>query len=315
MRKLAMVLVFFGALPLVAQIQFMQIHDRELQPNSPECALGLKYDSGILTGGASSPNPNWIAAMRFDLPAGSTAIRQVCARIVRAGSSVPATIPFDFVIFEDNGPSGKPGTILKSVSGTATFAAGVSSQFVSVDLGNYVTPDSGFYVGVRMSGNSVGVMYDVQTDTPARTIYFSDTNGFAWLNLASNIKALGIRLDPIPECIPTPTAMCLNGRFKVEATYTTSTASGAATGVKLTDETGYLWFFSSTNVEAVVKVLNACGINNSYWVFAGGLTDVNTVLKITDVRTGIVKTYTNPSGTPFQPIQDVNAFNGPGTCP
>ena len=315
MRKLFVLVTALVAFPLVAQMQLMQLNDRELQPNSPECALGLKYDSGILGGGASSPNPNWIAAMRFDLPPGATAIRQVCARIVRAGSSVAATIPFDFVILEDNGPSGRPGTVLKSVSGTTTFAAGVASQFVSVDLGTYVPPDSGFYVGVRMSGNNVGVMYDVQTDTPARTIYFSDTSGFAWLTFASNVKALGIRLDPIPECTPTPTAMCLNGRFKVEATYTTASASGAATGVKLTDETGYLWFFSPTNVEAVVKVLNACGINSAYWVFAGGLTDVNTVLRITDVRTGIVKTYTNPQGTPFQPIQDVNAFNAPGTCP
>ena len=34
------------------------------------------------------------------------------------------------------------------------------------------------------------------------------------------------------------------------------------------------WFFQAENVEAVVKVLNGCGINDRYWVFAGGLTDV-----------------------------------------
>jgi len=315
LRKLCVLVTALIAFPLAAQMQLMQLDHRELQPNSPECALGLKYDSGILGSGATSPNPDWIAAMRFDLPAGTTAIRQVCARIVRISSATTATIPFDIVIFDDNGPTQRPGTLLKSVSSTTTFAAGVSSQFASVDLGSYVPPDSGIFVGVRMSGNSVGVPYDTQAATPARTLYFSDTNGFAWAPFAGTVKALGIRLDPIPECIPTPTAMCLNSRFKVEATWTTNSATGAATGVKLTDETGYLWFFSPTNVEAVVKVLNACGINNSYWVYAGGLTDVNTVLKITDVRTGVVKTYTNPQGTPFQPIQDVNAFNAAGTCP
>ncbi|HSS77993.1 MAG TPA: hypothetical protein VLV54_14780 [Thermoanaerobaculia bacterium] len=34
--------------------------------------------------------------------------------------------------------------------------------------------------------------------------------------------------------------------------------------MKLTDETGYLWFFSNTNVEAVVKVLNACSFNQRF---------------------------------------------------
>jgi len=57
--------------------------------------------------------------------------------------------------------------------------------------------------------------------------------------------------------------------------------------------------------------MNACGING-YWVFAGGLTDVRVTLTVTDTQTGAVKTYTNPIGTPFQPIQDTSAFS---TCP
>ena len=65
---------------------------------------------------------------------------------------------------------------------------------------------------------------------------------------------------------------------------------------------------AATNVEAVVKVLDACGLNNRFWVFAGGLTDVNVVLMVTDTQTGNVKTYTNPQGTAFRPIQDTNAL-------
>ena len=66
------------------------------------------------------------------------------------------------------------------------------------------------------------------------------------------------------------------------------------------------------NVEVVVKVLNGCGSNSRYWTFAGGLTDVNVILTVTDMQTGAVKTYTNPQGTPFQPIQDTDAF---AACP
>ena len=115
------------------------------------------------------------------------------------------------------------------------------------------------------------------------------------------------------SCTETSTALCLNNnRFRVEATYQTGSGqTGQAQVVKLTSETGYLWFFSSTNVEVVVKVLNACGING-YWVFAAGLTDVRVVLTVTDTKTGVVRQYTNPLGTPFQPIQDTSAFS---TCP
>ena len=81
--------------------------------------------------------------------------------------------------------------------------------------------------------------------------------------------------------------------------------------MKLTDETGYLWFFDAGNVEMVVKVLDACSLNQRFWIFAGGLTNVQVTLTVTDTVKGAVKTYTNPQGTPFQPIQDTGAF---ATC-
>jgi hypothetical protein len=115
------------------------------------------------------------------------------------------------------------------------------------------------------------------------------------------------------SCIAGPTTLCLgaNGRFKVEATFDTGSLQGQAMVVKLTEETGYLWFFSAANVEAVLKVLDACSFNQRFWVFAAGLTDVLTEITVTDTATGAVKTYTNPQGTPFKPIQDSNAFE---TC-
>jgi 6-phosphogluconolactonase len=116
-----------------------------------------------------------------------------------------------------------------------------------------------------------------------------------------------------PTCTPGDTAMCLDGaRFKVEASYTTSDGrAGAAHMVQITPDTGYMWFFNDTNVEAVVKVLPACGVNQHHWVFAGGLTNVDVQWKVTDTVTGEVKPYHNPQGTPFQPVQDTSAF----ACP
>jgi hypothetical protein len=73
----------------------------------------------------------------------------------------------------------------------------------------------------------------------------------------------------------------------------------------------YLWFFEQHNVEALIKVIDACVINQRSWVFAGGLTDVKVVLTVRDSVSGKVKTHINPLATPFQPILDTSAF---ATC-
>ncbi len=109
------------------------------------------------------------------------------------------------------------------------------------------------------------------------------------------------------------TALLLNnGRFRVETTWQTPAGDqGSGQAVQLTSDTGYFWFFQSSNVEMVVKVLNGCPLNQRFWVFAGGLTNVSVTLKVTDTVTGAVKTYVNPQGRAFLPIQDTSAF---GNC-
>jgi len=115
-------------------------------------------------------------------------------------------------------------------------------------------------------------------------------------------------------CSQNATTICLSGdRFAVSATWRASDGSnGSGQATRLTSDTGYFTFFNASNVEVVVKVLNGCGVNSRYWVFAGGLTNVNVVLTVRDTTTGTTKTYTNPQSTAFQPIQDTGAL---ATCP
>lgn len=121
-----------------------------------------------------------------------------------------------------------------------------------------------------------------------------------------------------PPCVASATRMCLDGnRFQVDVAWTAPNGGGSGAGqsVPLTDDTGYFWFFNSTNVEMVLKVLNACAVNQKFWVFAGGLTNVQADITVTDTQTSKVRTYHNPQSTPFQPIQDTSAFScgGAGT--
>ena len=113
-------------------------------------------------------------------------------------------------------------------------------------------------------------------------------------------------------CAPDATTLCLNnGRFQVRVQWATPQGqSGVGQAVSLTSDTGHFWFFSASNVEMIVKVVTGCAFNSRIWVFAGGLTNVNVVMSVTDTQTGAVKTYTNAQGVPFQPIQDTDAFAG-----
>ncbi len=117
------------------------------------------------------------------------------------------------------------------------------------------------------------------------------------------------------DCTPTTTTLCLNlGRFEVKIDYETAQgATGDGQAESLTPDSGYFWFFNDANVELVIKVIDGCGYNDRYWVFAGGLTNVETHLTVRDTQNpGAVFTSTNPLNQPFAPILSIDAF---ATCP
>ena len=115
-------------------------------------------------------------------------------------------------------------------------------------------------------------------------------------------------------CVSTSTGLCLNqNRFQVVLDWRTLEGdNGLAQGVKLASDSGYFWFFDNDNVEVVVKVLDGCGINGRYWVFAAGLTNVEAELTVTDTELGTSVSYVNTLGSVFEPIQDIEAF---ASCP
>lgn len=131
----------------------------------------------------------------------------------------------------------------------------------------------------------------------------------------SNELALATDATPQP-CVPTATALCLNdGRFQVEVDWRTSNANGRATAVPLdfAPDSGLFYFFSQSNVEMLVKVLNACvpDLGNKFWVFYAATTNVEFTLTVIDTQTGKVRAYFNPLNTKSIPVQDTQAFSCP----
>ena len=111
-------------------------------------------------------------------------------------------------------------------------------------------------------------------------------------------------------CLTGGPTLCLNAdRFKVTVSFRTSQGnSGEGQAVRLTPDSGYFWFFDQSNVELTIKVLNGCGLNQRFWVFASGMTNVEVTLRVTDTATGQTKTYTNPQGRTYRTILDTTAF-------
>ena len=122
-------------------------------------------------------------------------------------------------------------------------------------------------------------------------------------------------LSAAASCVAAPTTLCLNNqRFKAEVQWKDFQGhTGSGQAIPLTSDTGYFWFFSSNNVELVVKVLDARAFNGRFWVFYGALSNVEYTLTVTDTTSGHVKSYTNPSGT-FGSVGDTDAFSGSTTA-
>ena len=117
---------------------------------------------------------------------------------------------------------------------------------------------------------------------------------------------------PPPPCEQDDDTLCLRQRFEVELTWQTPAGqNGAGHAIPLTDDTGTFWFFNDKNLELLIKVLDGCAVNQRFWVFSGGLTNVQVQILVTDNKTGAVRTYSNPLETPFTPLQDTSAF----ACP
>jgi hypothetical protein len=116
---------------------------------------------------------------------------------------------------------------------------------------------------------------------------------------------------PEPLCTTDDDTGCLvDDRFKVEVTWRTENgATGVGHVVPHSDNSVLVWFFEPSNVEMLLKVLDACAPPfEKYWVFYAATTNVEFSVKVTDVVTGVEKEYKNQMGNPAAPVQDTGTF-------
>ena len=105
-----------------------------------------------------------------------------------------------------------------------------------------------------------------------------------------------------------------NGRFRIHATWRNFAGqTGDGTFVPLgSEDSGVLWFFSPSNFEVMIKVIDGCSLNNRYWVFFAALTNVEFHITVRDTWADVEKTYDNTLGVSAAAQTDSSAFQ---TCP
>jgi len=125
-------------------------------------------------------------------------------------------------------------------------------------------------------------------------------------------------------CIADSTTLCIDAqpgdkRFMVQVSFGTSQGGGSSSngraiplsGLGVT-QGGLFWFFSASNPELLVKILDGCALNQHWWLYASAGTNVGVRMTVTDTTTGAQRTYLNPDLSELAPIQDTSAF---ATCP
>jgi hypothetical protein len=209
------------------------------------------------------------------------------------------------------------------ISGHSTFssaAARILGLYLGSDAFNFTATSDGL-PGVQRSFTSFS---QAAQEAGQSRIYggihwqFDNTAGLATGRALAEQIFYNV-VTPAPKaavCVQGPGTLCLdNSRFKVTAAWRFAngieSGSGPGHAIPETNAFGQFWFFSPDNVELSVKVLDGCGINNHFWVFASGLTDVEVVLVVTDSQTGVTRTYFNPQGQAYTPVQDTAAFSCP----
>lgn len=123
-----------------------------------------------------------------------------------------------------------------------------------------------------------------------------------------------VSIDDRDRCVPSASTLCLaDGRFRVQARWRSfegETGVGIVTA-GATNRAGIFWFFNGNTWEVLAKMLDGCGVNNHYWFFAAGATNVEYTLIVTDTATNSMKEYFNPLGVRSPAFVDTRAF---ATC-
>ncbi len=186
--------------------------------------------------------------------------------------------------------------------------------------------ETGFSVERRTTASTYEVVATAGPNTTSAAVTGLDPGSFSLFRVRAT--GAGATFSPYSSevatatfavpgpCVAGPNSICVtNNRFKIDVAFRTSTANGLGFPVALPSApaSGLFYFFDPTNIEMLIKVLDACvPPYNHYWVYFAATTNVEFSTVVTDTQNGQTRAYFNPLNRMAVPVQDGNAF---ATCP
>ena len=205
---------------------------------------------------------------------------------------------------------------------SALRAAPISSQRVRLTWQDNSDDETSFVLEVRdpATRTFVEVPYAIPADTATLQVSELEPGTTYGFRVASrNAFGRSSPTDPVSvttfadgaECETGSTALCLlGGRFRVELFFVDprrEVGELPATAVPSTDQIGLFWFFAPENIELIVKMLDGRNLNGHFWLYYGGVSDLEYRLEITDTESGRTVTYHSPRGE-ICGFADIEAF-------
>lgn len=161
------------------------------------------------------------------------------------------------------------------------------------------------------SGRADTLAFPASPDAPlAQSLASPAVRGFSG-------SPAGLEVEPITTliegaCRVGEQSLCLLGRFRVYIHWRDPwrNLEGEAQAVTGTDSSGFFWFFTLDNFEVMIKMIDGRTLNGHFWVYAGGLSNLEYTITLLDTATGRTRVYRNPAGT-IDGFSDAWAFPDP----
>lgn len=185
--------------------------------------------------------------------------------------------------------------IYRLTTGVATYALSYRQQ-IGVDRDLNPTSLADLRINATDANRNL-----INTISPGHSLVLDgitiQNSGSSPSNLSFTVTGLA-PAPPPPTCQPSATTLCLqNGRFSVTGTFVNNGTTGTAQAIQSTVDSGYFWFFNSNNPELGVKIVDGRPVNGSFWIYWGGLTNLEYTLTVTDVTTNTTEVYHNVAGS------------------
>ena len=254
------------------------------------------------------------------------------------GASLGSPSTATLTISDNDDPTGQAGTLAFTATelqrSEAAESVSISVQRTGGSTGavgvSYTTQDGSARAGEDYSttvgtlswadGESgiktfeVPLLDDLEIEG-AETVNLLLSNPTGGASLGSSSATLTLLDDEQGTCMPDLETLCLgDGRFQVKVAW--ENFEGLPGTAKAVDigrrDSGLFYFFSESNIEMLVKVLDGCAINERFWISYAATTNVGFELMVVDIQTGESKRYENPVGMTAETVLDTDAM---AVCP